>query len=79
MYVILSGCLPFHGQNTPEVYRKIKAGDLSFDKYKEFKTVLPSAKDLISRLLTVDKSQRLTCAEALQHRWFADVDAEGDE
>ena len=72
MYVILSGFLPFHGGNQAEVYRAVRAGTFHFD-HPEFDAVYPSAKDLISRLLTVDKTKRFTCAQALQHQWFTDA------
>ena len=60
MYVILSGYLPFHGNGQIEVYNKVRKGEYTFD-HPEFEAVHPSAKDLISKLLTVDKSARLTC------------------
>lgn len=72
MYVILSGYLPFHGLGHAEVYSKVKAGTFDFN-HAEFDAVRPSAKDLIKRLLTVDKAQRYTCAQALQHDWFKEV------
>ena len=56
MYVILSGYLPFHGTNQTEVYRQVKSGIYSFDNHVEFEAVYPSAKELISFLLTVDKT-----------------------
>ena len=64
MYVILSGFLPFHGSNQAEVYRAVREGTFDFN-HSEFDAVYPSAKDLIKRLLTVDKTKRLTCSQAL--------------
>ena len=64
MYVILSGYLPFHGNGQIEVYNKVKKGEYTFD-HPEFEAVHPSAKDLISKLLTVDKAARYTCDQAL--------------
>jgi len=55
MYVILSGFLPFHGQNRAEVYSAVKQGTFTFD-HPEFDTVHESARDLIEKLLTVDKT-----------------------
>ena len=40
-------------------------------EHEEFRAVHPSAKDLITDLLKVDKAERLTCAQALQHEWFS--------
>ena len=73
MYVLLSGFLPFYGENEKEVFGKIKKGELSFDQ-KEFEVISESAKDLIRKLLTVDKQKRYTCAEALKHEWFIKMD-----
>ncbi len=55
MYVILSGFLPFHGSNQAAVYKAVKKGNFTFD-HPEFEAISPSAKDLIQKLLTVDKS-----------------------
>ena len=54
MYVILSGYLPFPGRNSAEIYEKVKSGQFTFD-HEEFASVSDSAKDLISKLLTVDR------------------------
>jgi calcium-dependent protein kinase len=54
MHVLVSGYLPFYGQNEREVFEKIKKADLKFDQ-EEFKVISSSAKDLIKKLLTVDK------------------------
>jgi len=69
MYVLLSGYLPFYGKNERDVFEKIKKGALTFEQ-KEFDVISDTAKDLIRKLLTVDKKKRYTCAEALKHRWF---------
>jgi len=54
MYVLLSGYLPFYGKNEIEVFEKIKTGQLTFDQ-KEFDNISSNAKELIRKLLTVDK------------------------
>lgn len=72
MYLILSSYLPFHGSNQAEVYKAVKNGSFSFE-HEEFTRVHASAKDLIKRLLTVDKTQRINCADALKHPWFTDA------
>jgi len=66
MYVILSGFLPFHGTNQAQVYQAVRKGAFNFS-HSEFDVVSPSAKDLITKLLTVDKSQRYSCSQALSH------------
>ena len=73
MHVLVSGYLPFYGQNEKEVFEKIKKADLKFDQ-DEFKVISESAKDLIRKLLTVDKKKRYTCADALKHEWFTQME-----
>jgi serine/threonine protein kinase len=53
LYSLLSGCLPFFGENPFEVFDKIRAATVNFD-LNEFKRISSSAKDLIQRLLTKD-------------------------
>ena len=60
MYTMLSGYLPFPGENHAEVYDKVRVGAFNFD-YKEFESVSEAAKDLIKKLLTVDIQSRYTC------------------
>jgi calcium-dependent protein kinase len=60
MYALLSGCLPFYGSTSAEVYERIKQAKISFN-FKEFLGISESAKDLISRLLTKDTAERFSC------------------
>ena len=69
MYLILSGYLPFNGTHRAEIFNAVQRGVFTFD-HAEFDAVHPSAKNLISSLLKVDKTERLTCGQALQHEWF---------
>jgi calcium-dependent protein kinase len=69
MYILLSGCLPFAGNNAPEVFEKVKSANYTFET-KEWKDVSDEAKDLIKQLLTVDVKKRLTAAKAYQHPWL---------
>lgn len=69
MYAVLSGCLPFFGPTTKDVFEKIKEGKVNF-AMKEFRGVSEAAKDLISKLLCVKKEERYSCALALKHEWF---------
>jgi len=54
MYVLLSGYLPFHGNKESEIFVKIKEEKVKFDQ-AEWNDISSDAKDLISKLLTVDK------------------------
>lgn len=67
LYIIVSGKPPFDDENLGE---QVVNGIFEFDG-PEFESVSDSAKDLISRLMTVDPKLRLTADEALKHPWLA--------
>jgi len=69
LYIMLSGYLPFSGNNAGQVFSKIQAGNFSF-KQKEWEKVSDEGKDLIKCLLCVDPQRRFTAAKALDHPWF---------
>jgi serine/threonine protein kinase len=69
LYTLVSGYLPFQGENSQIVFEKIKKGDFHF-KHKEFEVVSDECKDLIKLLLAINPAKRLTGTQALQHRWF---------
>lgn len=69
VYILLGGYPPFIEQNQRELFRKIRKGQYEFhDEY--WGSVSAEAKDLISSLLTVEPSKRLSASEALQHKWM---------
>eukprot|EP01105_Mastigella_eilhardi_P009517 TRINITY_DN2247_c0_g1_i2.p1 TRINITY_DN2247_c0_g1~~TRINITY_DN2247_c0_g1_i2.p1 ORF type:complete len:328 (-),score=60.07 TRINITY_DN2247_c0_g1_i2:123-1106(-) len=53
-YEMLSGATPFYDANDFMIYEKIVAGHFTFPDYFD-----PCSRDLISRLLTTDKTRRL--------------------
>ena len=80
VYIILGGYPPFIEQNQRELFRKIRRGQYEFHE-EYWGSVSDDAKDLISSLLTVEPSKRLTAAESLKHKWMvADAkDLEGQD
>ena len=75
LYIMLSGTPPFYPEShtrtgiTPSMYECIRTGDFSF--YHEcWEEVSQEAKHLISGLLQVDPSRRLSLQQALQHPWL---------
>lgn len=68
-YIMLSGYLPFVGEDADEVYMKIKEGDFTFE-HKEFKLVTSDAKDLLNHLLEVNYNKWYSATDALNHPWF---------
>eukprot|EP01112_Ceratiomyxa_fruticulosa_P005304 TRINITY_DN1591_c0_g1_i1.p1 TRINITY_DN1591_c0_g1~~TRINITY_DN1591_c0_g1_i1.p1 ORF type:complete len:757 (+),score=155.94 TRINITY_DN1591_c0_g1_i1:1797-4067(+) len=65
LYALLTGKLPFDDDNIRKLLAKVKAGVFSMPQF------LPKdAQDLITRMLTVDPSKRITMAEIKTHPWF---------
>jgi Protein kinase domain len=69
MYQMLSSRLPFEGSQTKSVLFAILGGEYSFPS-PEFDAISPEAKDLITKLICVDVSNRLSASQALQHPWI---------
>jgi len=70
LYILLCGFPPFFDENTPNLYRAIKAGRFDFPS-PYWDDISDSAKNLIQRLLTVDPRQRATSEQVLAHPWIA--------
>lgn len=68
-YIILGGYPPFYDDNVKNLYKKIKACDYEFHP-DYWKAVSDEAKDLISKMLTLDPKKRITADEALRHPWL---------
>lgn len=68
-YNMLSGKLPFDGNNIKEVLRRVRAGRYTFPD-SEWTDISPEAKEFISGLLELDPKSRMTAAHALKHSWL---------
>lgn len=68
-YLLLSDEFPFHGKTTEELMQNVNSGSFSFSSH-QWKNVSVEAKDFVSKLLTVDETERLSAAEALNHPWI---------
>ena len=70
LYILLCGCPPFSTERTDKsLVRQVCDGDYSFPKSK-WANISDSAIDLVTKLMTVDKNNRLTAEEALKHPWL---------
>lgn len=69
LYVLMSGYLPFQGNNRAEVFAKIRKARYHLN-HQEFKVCSSEVLDLIKKLLVTDPKKRLSAGEALQHNWF---------
>lgn len=66
LYALLCGCFPFRAKSYPDLYRRIARG--LFTMPEELST---SVKDLLTNLLEVDPSKRITAYAAMRHPWLA--------
>lgn len=69
MYILLCGYPPFNAQNDNEIYALIRRGKFYFDPL-EWDVVSDSAKDLVTKMLTMDPSQRPSAQEVIEHPWI---------
>ncbi|KAJ3319414.1 serine/threonine-protein kinase KIN2, partial [Gonapodya sp. JEL0774] len=67
LFALLCGHLPFDDDDMKQLYKKIAAGNYKCPDY-----LMPDARHLISRLITVDPASRATLSEVLAHRWVND-------
>ncbi|KAM5290576.1 cAMP-dependent protein kinase catalytic subunit PRKX isoform 4-T5 [Glossophaga mutica] len=76
IFEMLSGFPPFFDDNPFGIYQKILAGKIDFPRHLDF-----NVKDLIRKLLVVDRTRRLGnmkngADDVKRHRWFRTVDWE---
>jgi len=69
MYILLGGYPPFIEQNQRDLFRKIRKGQYEFHE-EYWGQVSSDAKDLISSLLTVNPSRRLSAEDTLRNKWI---------
>ena len=74
MYICLCGQPPFWGQTETAIFNEILKGRVNFSS-PPWPRISNSAKNLISRMLTMDTRNRITAAQALSHPW---VRVDGD-
>lgn len=72
MYILLSGYLPFHGNNLTEIYDKILEEEPSFER-KCWENISDAAIELIKQCLCRKAKNRITAAKALESPWFEEV------
>jgi serine/threonine protein kinase len=75
LYTMLCGAFPFQASNPSKVYERTKRGRIhSFPSH-----VSRTARDLVSRCLTVEANKRISVAHILKHPFFWDDDEENEE
>jgi calcium-dependent protein kinase len=74
-FMMLSGHPPFDGEDENEIYDSVMIGEYTWNPMIR---VSDQAKDLVSKMLTVDHTKRITAAEALNHPWIANHESNSD-
>ena len=69
LYAMLSGTVPFKGNDIKELHKLIIEG-----KYKTIKNISKEANHLVKCLLEVDPKNRIKIEDILVHPWMIDVD-----
>ena len=69
LYAMLSGTVPFKGNNLKDLHDLIITGN-----YKEVKNISREAEDLIKSILEVDPKKRIKIDDILNHPWLVDFD-----
>ena len=69
LYAMLSGTVPFKGNNLKELHNLIISGD-----YKEVKGISNEAEDLLKNILEVDPNKRFKIEQILNHPWLINLD-----
>ncbi|KAJ5085517.1 hypothetical protein N7532_010288 [Penicillium argentinense] len=69
LYTLLAGYPPFYDPNTKVLMKKVSTGDYAFDS-PWWNDISKDAKDIVSKLLTVESDKRLTIEEFINHPWI---------
>ena len=69
MYLLLSGCYPFEGDDMKDLFRQIKKAEYNFED-TDWESISMDAKDLITKMLTKTPTDRITAEGALKHPWL---------
>ena len=65
LYAMLCGYLPFEHEDNEELYKKICKGKFTLPPF-----LSDNAKDLLTKILNTDPTQRITIPNIKQHPWF---------
>ena len=69
VYILLCGYPPFYDEDDHQLFELIKKGEFEFES-PYWDEISPTAKEFISRLLTLNPQLRMSCKEALEHPWM---------
>ena len=70
MYILLTGDIPFKGNNEEEIMKSILNDRLDFENNIKLKNISDDAKDLIKKCFIYNSNKRISAKEALNHNLF---------
>jgi calcium-dependent protein kinase len=73
LYVMLTGNFPFVGQTSQKLFENIKTGKYKADG-KEWEAISKEAKELIAKMLELDKNKRISASECLKSEFLSILD-----
>ncbi|TNV87973.1 hypothetical protein FGO68_gene7890 [Halteria grandinella] len=76
LYTLLTGKLPFLGENVDKTIENIKKREINFDQ-SSWKSISFTAKDLVLSMLQKDEDKRLSMTKVMEHRWIKKLQDEG--
>ncbi|KAI6659340.1 calcium/calmodulin-dependent protein kinase type II delta chain isoform X16 [Oopsacas minuta] len=69
VYILLCGYPPFYDEDDLQLFELIKKGEYEYES-PYWDEISETAKNFISKLLTLDPTLRMSCKEALEHPWI---------
>jgi len=78
LFMMLSGRVPFGGQDDEEIQEAVRTQDLIFHR-KQWSNISPAAIDLVKQMINRDEPKRLTCKGVLNHPWMKGDHDESEE
>ncbi|KAK7385962.1 hypothetical protein VNO78_31969 [Psophocarpus tetragonolobus] len=69
LYILLSGVPPFYAATVKGTFEAILQGHIDFES-SPWPSISIGAKDLVRKMLTKDRNQRITSAHVLEHPWL---------
>ena len=70
MFILLTGDIPFKGNNEEEIMKSILNDRLDFENNIKLKNISDDAKDLIKKCFIYNSNKRISAKEALNHNFF---------
>lgn len=78
LFLLLGGYLPFDDEDEDLVFDNTRNGKYEFIP-NFWSHVSSEAKDLVTRMLTVNPNKRISAMDALQHKWMRNTDKALDD